>query len=80
VLAKEAVAALRTQREQLDPFALSKRIDEKLERIQRLANLRQSPRTPDHAGAQPIPHEALEELSRRFGTPIAIRTSGLHRQ
>jgi transposase InsO family protein len=80
VLSKEAAVALCAQRDSLDPFALSRTIDEKLERIQRLANLRQSPKSPESA-TTPIPLDALGEVARRFGIPTSIRNSpGLHRQ
>jgi transposase InsO family protein len=80
VLSKEAAAALRAQRDGLDPFALSRSIDEKLEQIQRLANLRQSPKSPESA-TTPIPLDALDEVAKRFGIPISVRTtSRLHSQ
>jgi transposase InsO family protein len=80
VLSREAAAALRARRENLDPFTLSRSIDEKLERIQRLANIRQSPKPPETATTA-LPRKALEEVSRRFGIPISITPShGLHRQ
>ena len=79
VLAKEAAARLCTQRDRLDPFALSRSIDEKLELIQRLANLRQSPKSPESAPIPALPLQALEEVSRRFGIPISVRPPhGLH--
>lgn len=79
-LSKQTAAALRAKRDSLDPFALSRSIDEKLERIQRLANLRQSPKSPECA-TTPIPLDALGEVARRFGIPISIRNSpGLHSQ
>ena len=79
VLAKEAAARLCAQRDHLDPFALSRNIDEKLELIQRLANLRQSPKSPESALIPALPLQALEEVSRRFGIPISVWTTpGLH--
>jgi transposase InsO family protein len=79
VLAKEAAARLCAQRDRLDPFALSRNIDERLESIQRLANLRQSPRSPESAPIPALPLQALEEASRRFGIPFSIRLPrGLH--
>ena len=81
VLAKEAAARLCAQRDQLDPFVLSRSIDEMLELIQRLANLRQSPKSPENAPIPALPNKALAEVSRRFGIPISVRTSpGLHSQ
>jgi transposase InsO family protein len=80
-LAKEVAARFCAQRDRLDPFALSRSIDEKLELIQRLANLRQSPKSPESAPLSAVPLQALEEVSRRFGIPISVRTSpGLHSQ
>ena len=80
-LSKQEAAALRAMRDRLDPFELSRRIDEQLERIQQLANPRQSPRpAPDPAPVQPLPTEALAEVSKRLGIPIIDRTRGLHRQ
>jgi len=80
-LSKQEVAALRALRDRLDPFELSRRIDEQLERIQQLANPRQSPRPAlDPAPVRPLPTEALAEVSRRLGIPIIDRTRGLHRQ
>jgi transposase InsO family protein len=79
VLSKEAAAVLCAQRDRLDPFVLSRSIDEKLELIQRLANLRQSPKSPENTPVAALPHKALEDLSKRFGIPISVRTSpGLH--
>jgi transposase InsO family protein len=81
VLAKETAARLCAQRDRLDPFALSRSIDEKLELIQRLANLRQSPRSPEITPSPALPQQALEEVSRRFGIPISVRPPrGLHSQ
>jgi hypothetical protein len=80
VLSQEAAAALRAKRDSLDPFALSRCIDEKLERIQRLANLRQSPKAPESTSS-PIPLAALEKVATPLGVSIAIRkTPGLHPQ
>jgi transposase InsO family protein len=79
VLAKEAAARLCAQRDRLDPFALSRSIDKKLELIQRLANLRQSPKSPESAPIPALALQALEEVSRRFGIPISVRPPhGLH--
>jgi hypothetical protein len=79
VLTEEAAARLCAQRDRLDPFALSQSIDEKLELIQRLANLRQSPKSPQSASIPALPLQALEEVSKRFGIPISVRPSrGLH--
>jgi hypothetical protein len=81
VLTKEAAAHLCAQRDRLDPFALSRSIDAQLEQIQRLANLRQSPKNPDTLLAPTIPMGVLEEVSRCFGIPVSVRTApGLHRQ
>jgi len=81
VLTKQAAAALCAQRESLDPFALSRSIDEKLERIQRLANLRQSPRpTPETTAAPALPMEAIAQFSKRLGIPVVVTPHGLHRQ
>jgi len=81
VLTKQAAAALRAKRESLDPFALSRSIDEKLERIQQLANLRQSPKGPEHSSSLAVPRAALEELPRRLDIPITVKAaSGLHSQ
>jgi len=79
VLSKEAAARLCAQRDHLDPFALSRSIDEKLELIQRLANLRQSPKSPESASIPAFPLPALEKASRRLGVPISVRPPhGLH--
>lgn len=81
MLAKEDAARLGAQRDRLDPFALSRSIDEKLELIQRLANLRQSPKSPESAPIPALPLPALKGVSRRFGIPISVRASpGLHSQ
>ena len=59
---------LRQQRARLDPFALARAIDNKLERIYRLANLRHSP--PTSATRTPPP-----PTPRRIHKRLSIRPS-----
>jgi len=74
VLTKEAAARLCTQRDRLDPFALSQSIDEKLDLIQRLANLRQSPKFPD-TPVLPAHHPQVPEHVPILLESRSIRTS-----
>ncbi|MDI6771828.1 MAG: hypothetical protein QME77_04495, partial [bacterium] len=62
-----AVTALQHLRQRLDPFALAEAIEQKLARIYRLADRRQSPR--------PIPRgerTPLREVERPLGIPLRI--------
>jgi hypothetical protein len=64
------VAALGELRQRLDPFALSAAINQKLTRIYRLANHRQSPRPPSR-----VEREAIREVERLFGIPVMVGAS-----
>lgn len=79
------VAQLKKLLDSLDPFELSKTIDQKLERIYQLAHHRRSPltastaRTNTHAdSSQPvsrIERETAKTLSKIFGIPIDVKNS-----
>jgi hypothetical protein len=75
------VAALKRLRETLDPFELAARIDQKLERIFRLATHRRRPKvptTPPPPAKAPRPlsrveREVLGNLARVFGMPVSVK-------
>jgi hypothetical protein len=58
------VAELKNRMKSLNPFALAKAIDQKLERIYKLANRRLSPKVPKEL---PVPEQ--NKSSRRNGAP-----------
>src|SRR5574341_89816 len=64
------VAALVELRSRLDPFALSAAITQKLTRIYRLANYRQSPRPLSR-----VDREMMRDLERLFGIPVGVRAA-----
>ena len=77
------VAALQRLRERTDPFALAQAIDQKLERIVRLATHRRSPKAPmpqQPLTASPPPlsrveHDTLHTISQIFGMPVYVNSS-----
>ena len=76
------VAELKTLRDSLNPFDLAKTIDQKLERIYKMANFRHSPKssTPDTSQLKTQKPEPLSQtesetyktLSEIFGIPISF--------
>jgi hypothetical protein len=67
-----ACACLKLLRDRLDPFALAQRIDQQIERLQKLANHTGRPRQPVHRagrGIQIRPETGIEAL-RRAGVPV----------
>ena len=64
-LAPDVATSLRTQRAQLDPFALAKAVDQQLERIYALANPRHAP-TPTSAPTAATPAPASRPVRRRL--------------
>ncbi len=69
------VAALRNLRDSLDPFRLSQTIDQKLDRIQRLACRRHSPQQPpQELKSSSSKSSALTEVTQRLGIPIIDRS------
>jgi hypothetical protein len=81
----EVVAHLRTLRQRLDPFALSRAVDAQLARIHALANLRRSPRAgrameaaaPVENRNGAVSHEGLGKRSA-FPTAPTAPSAGLH--
>lgn len=79
------IEQLKHLRTQLDPFRLSQIIDEKAERIFKLANIRQSPKKTDDAeknsgitrGAQLSRSEAevFSQIEKIFGIPVEMASS-----
>ena len=61
---------LKRLRDKTDPFALAKRLDEKLERIYGMANLRVSPQTAEPKVQSPTPNEkqTMEEIAKIFAS------------
>ena len=68
------LAELQKLRDSLDPFALSQAIDEKLDRILRMASVRHSPRPPGKAEINRVKDTALQEVTKLFGIPITDRS------
>ena len=67
------IQMLKNLRDTIDPFALAKRIEQKLERIYLLANPRISPNPPPQPSPQPLTRaerEALQEISEFLGTML----------
>ena len=65
------IQRLKNHRESIDPFALAKHIEQKLERIYLLANPRISPNPPPQPSLQPLTRaerQALQEISEFLGT------------
>ena len=79
------IEQLKHLRTQLDPFRLSKIIDEKIERIFKLANFRQSPKRTENAekssGITRAPQlsrpeaEIFSQIEKIFGTPVTMAGS-----
>lgn len=68
-------------RDTLDPFKLSQIIEQKLDRLYKLANLRQSPRlsaphTPKD-NLSPIEEQALRTISKSFAIPVYVSKKSL---
>ena len=61
---------LKRLRDKTDPFALAKRLDEKLERIYAMANLRVSPQTaePKVQSLTPNEKQTMEEIAKIFAS------------
>jgi hypothetical protein len=59
-------------RHRTDPFELAKRLEQKLERIYRMANPRISPQPPQPkvSSLTQIEKQTLEQISKIFGTPL----------
>jgi transposase InsO family protein len=67
------IQKLKNLRDTIDPFALAKRIEQKLERIYLMANRRISPNPPPQPTPQPLSRaerQALEEISEFLGTVL----------
>jgi hypothetical protein len=68
------VQELKRLRHKTDPFALAKRLEQKLERIYQMANHRVSPGPqPPQSKLQPLTRkekQTLNELSKIFGSPL----------
>jgi transposase InsO family protein len=79
---REKVEALKKLRNSIDPFSLAQTIENKLDRICKLANLRQSPKLAQHQQKAQKPlskveREAINTLSRIFpGLSISIGGTG----
>jgi len=77
---KEKLAEFVALRDSLDPFSLSKRLNEKLEHIWTLAHYR--PKTTDKEqkeaekidGLSPVEKETLESIAQVFGITVYVRT------
>lgn len=77
---KKKLAQLQALRETLDPFALSERLNEKLEHIWSLAHYR--PKPPEEKkmddvkldGLSPNEKETLESISQALGITVYVRT------
>ncbi len=71
------VAQLQALREQVDPFVLAEAIDEKLTRLQALAQHRAKPQPPPTPPAlTAVERQAMDALSARFGIPVSVGTEG----
>ena len=67
------IQELKNLRDRIDPFALAKAIEQKLERIYLMANRRTSPNPPPQPPSQPLTHaerQALQEISEFLGTML----------
>ena len=77
---KKKLAELEALRERLDPFALSERINEKLEHIWSLARYRSKPSEEKEKedvkieGLSPEEKETLESIAQVFGITVYVRT------
>lgn len=77
---KERLAEFVTLRESLDPFSLSERLNEKLERIWSLAHYRAKPSDKKEKegekieGLSPVEKETLESIAQVFGITVYVRT------
>jgi hypothetical protein len=74
------IQVLKNRRESIDPFALAKRIEQKLERIYLLANPRISPNPPPQPSRQPLTpaeRQAVQELSEFLGTILHAKRKKL---
>ena len=70
------IEKLKDLRLSIDPFALAKRIEQKLESIYRMANRPLSPNGPPQPSSQPLTRaerQAVEEISEFLGTLIPQR-------
>ena len=69
--------ALKSRREQLDPFGLAESIEHQLEHIWELANRRQSPKVRAAKNAtekaSPGEQEALQALSDMLAMPVYVK-------
>jgi len=78
----DKIAQFKTLLESLDPFSLSQTIDQKLDRIYRVANHRRSPKPsstqPKNQKTNPslsrIEKETLQALSETFGIAVYVKT------
>jgi len=67
------IEKLKDLRQSIDPFALAKRIEQRLERIYLMANQRISPNPPLQASPQPLTRaerQAVQEISKLLGTML----------
>lgn len=80
------IERLKVLRSQLDPFQLSRIIDDKIERIIKLANTRQSPKKPENtadrlaalAGPPQLSSseaDVLSQIEKMFGIPVEMASS-----
>jgi hypothetical protein len=76
------IEKLKDLRQSIDPFALAKRIEQKLERIYLLANRRSSPNPSPQPSTAPLTaaeRQAVEEISQFLGTILHTKKKNLPR-